>query len=319
MTLGKKLAGYRKQLGITQQQLGERLNLSPQAVSKWENDLAEPDLHTLKALSNIYGVSIDEILDVNHDTSPAKSSTLNTDAVTESVKSAINEQLRSEPKTLGFCKECGITITEENLGKRDPVFKCKKCVTIEHEINEREAKARIYAEKTRALAEKERIKQSAAALEARKNVNRYEIKQKRKKSFIIAGLISAALFALMIPSLYEDFCFSNLCIAIILTYSAFSFVSLLFYDTPVTNVISYMCTASINWPGLIFTFDLDGLLWLIGMKILFAILGFLFGLLCSILGLVLGLIISPFVFPFIMVKMHRDIKSGVVADYIDAH
>ena len=40
MTLGKKLSSYRKIAGLTQQQLGEHLNLSAQAISKWENDLA---------------------------------------------------------------------------------------------------------------------------------------------------------------------------------------------------------------------------------------------------------------------------------------
>jgi transcriptional regulator with XRE-family HTH domain len=58
MSLGRKLANYRKLAGFTQQQLGEALNLSPQAISKWENDLAEPDLATLRALSELYKIPI---------------------------------------------------------------------------------------------------------------------------------------------------------------------------------------------------------------------------------------------------------------------
>jgi transcriptional regulator with XRE-family HTH domain len=68
MTLGKKLSGYRKLSGMTQQQLGDKLNLSPQAISKWENDLAEPDLTTLKTLAELYQVTVDKLLDLNDET-----------------------------------------------------------------------------------------------------------------------------------------------------------------------------------------------------------------------------------------------------------
>ena len=54
--LGKKLAKYRRDAGYTQHQLGELLNVSAQAVSKWENDQAEPDLHTLRRLCLIYKI-----------------------------------------------------------------------------------------------------------------------------------------------------------------------------------------------------------------------------------------------------------------------
>ena len=60
--LGKKLAAYRKQKGLTQQQLGEYLNVSAQAVSKWENDQAEPDLFTISKLAALYQISVDSML-----------------------------------------------------------------------------------------------------------------------------------------------------------------------------------------------------------------------------------------------------------------
>ena len=63
MTLGKKLSCYRKLAGMTQQQLGAHLNLSAQAISKWEKDLTEPDLSTLRALAELYKVTVDELLD----------------------------------------------------------------------------------------------------------------------------------------------------------------------------------------------------------------------------------------------------------------
>lgn len=61
-TLGQKIARLRKELGLTQDDLAKRFNISTQAVSKWENDLSSPDISILKDLANCLGVTIDELL-----------------------------------------------------------------------------------------------------------------------------------------------------------------------------------------------------------------------------------------------------------------
>lgn len=60
--VGNFIMGKRKALGLTQQQLAERLNVSFQAVSKWENGAAYPNIEILKDLSAVLDVSADEIL-----------------------------------------------------------------------------------------------------------------------------------------------------------------------------------------------------------------------------------------------------------------
>ena len=62
VTLGKRISGYRKALGLTQDQLAEKLGLTAQAVSKWENDLSCPDITVLPKLADIFGVTTDELL-----------------------------------------------------------------------------------------------------------------------------------------------------------------------------------------------------------------------------------------------------------------
>ena len=64
MTLGEKLSQYRRNKPMTQQELGEHLNISAQAISKWENDLSEPDISTLKKLAELFDVSMSDLLDV---------------------------------------------------------------------------------------------------------------------------------------------------------------------------------------------------------------------------------------------------------------
>ncbi len=61
-TLGQKIAGLRKEKGLTQETLAERLSVSPQAVSKWENDQSCPDITLLPALADILGITVDELL-----------------------------------------------------------------------------------------------------------------------------------------------------------------------------------------------------------------------------------------------------------------
>ncbi|MBO5312634.1 MAG: helix-turn-helix transcriptional regulator [Clostridia bacterium] len=63
MTLGERLASLRKRNYFTQQALGQRLNISAQAISKWENDQSEPDLATLRKLAELYGISLSELIE----------------------------------------------------------------------------------------------------------------------------------------------------------------------------------------------------------------------------------------------------------------
>lgn len=61
-TLGKRIAQHRKRLGLTQDQLAEKLGITAQAVSKWENDLSCPDISMLPRLAEIFGITTDELL-----------------------------------------------------------------------------------------------------------------------------------------------------------------------------------------------------------------------------------------------------------------
>lgn len=62
MTLGERIAYYRGKMGLSQGELAERLNVSRQAVSKWETDAGLPDLDRLIALSGLYNITLDELV-----------------------------------------------------------------------------------------------------------------------------------------------------------------------------------------------------------------------------------------------------------------
>lgn len=71
-TLGTKIAEYRKLKKMTQEELASKLNVSSQAVSKWENDLSVPDLPILIELSDIFNVSLDELIRQKEDVEVAR-------------------------------------------------------------------------------------------------------------------------------------------------------------------------------------------------------------------------------------------------------
>ena len=62
MTTGQHLAELRKGKGFSQEDLAEKLNVSRQTVSKWESDAAYPETERLIALSELYSVTVDELL-----------------------------------------------------------------------------------------------------------------------------------------------------------------------------------------------------------------------------------------------------------------
>lgn len=62
MTTGEKIAALRREKGLSQEALGEKLGLSRQAVSKWEADQAVPTMDNLVELSRLFGVPVDTLL-----------------------------------------------------------------------------------------------------------------------------------------------------------------------------------------------------------------------------------------------------------------
>ena len=68
MELGNQIKALRAQRGVTQETLAAALGVSPQAVSKWENQAAAPDIQLLPAISAYFGVTIDELFALSDET-----------------------------------------------------------------------------------------------------------------------------------------------------------------------------------------------------------------------------------------------------------
>ena len=71
MTLDKKLARLRKREGLSQAEVSEKLDVSRQAVTKWETGTSRPSIENLQSLSRLYNVPLEYLLDESGDELPA--------------------------------------------------------------------------------------------------------------------------------------------------------------------------------------------------------------------------------------------------------
>ena len=62
MKLSEKIRTLRKNAGLSQEQLGEKINVSRQAITKWESGDGLPDIYNLVALSNLFSITLDELM-----------------------------------------------------------------------------------------------------------------------------------------------------------------------------------------------------------------------------------------------------------------
>ncbi len=63
-SLGMMISSLRKENGMTQLELAEKMGVTDKAVSKWERDLSYPDVNSIPKLAEIFGVSVDELMQI---------------------------------------------------------------------------------------------------------------------------------------------------------------------------------------------------------------------------------------------------------------
>lgn len=67
-TLGMMISTLRKEKGMTQLELAEKMGVTDKAVSKWERDLSFPDINSIPKLAEIFEISVDELMQVKTET-----------------------------------------------------------------------------------------------------------------------------------------------------------------------------------------------------------------------------------------------------------
>ena len=96
-TMGQIIAAKRKELGMTQLELAEKMGVTDKAVSKWERDLSYPDVNSLPKLAEIFDMTVDELMQIKSETVSA--------ADKPTVKEMISTVIRA------VCLAMGVTVT----------------------------------------------------------------------------------------------------------------------------------------------------------------------------------------------------------------
>ncbi|MDE5943027.1 MAG: helix-turn-helix domain-containing protein [Clostridia bacterium] len=138
MDYGKKIAYLRKTKGMTQEELGKVLNVTYQAVSKWERGESLPDFETMSQMAKYFQVPLGYFADENEELAET--------AAAGAVSEAPAEQINPAIDLIGVCTVCGKMLKEEEVGTAQPKIMCKTCLE-KAEIANAERQKAVEAER----------------------------------------------------------------------------------------------------------------------------------------------------------------------------
>lgn len=266
--VGKRIRDLRVAAGLTQKQLAHRLYVTAQAVSRWEQNLVEPNLQTINQMASIFHVSVDHLLGRADEETPVN-------PTSKEIEAMLDQKLAAQKRTIGVCDRCHRPILEgepmhvENLGDGNKTVYCDAC----QKKKEAEDKARVERNNTKW----------------------------RRLAWTLFGLgIGVALvitivLGVMMPKSAGLIFGVGIPLSILL--------GMLLYCIAARNtnfsdiyleIISWGC---VKFPGLIFRMDIEGIVWVILMKILFWFLGIIISIGAFTLATGICAVLSIFFFP----------------------
>lgn len=283
MTLGEKIRHHRTLANLTQKDFADKVNVTAQAVSRWEQDIVEPSIQTLKRMSEIFSVSLDEFL--SNSLQPKQQESQVQAPSTPIIIQQISQDKVDNRRTIGVCEHCNRPILEGEIIHR-------------HSIGSRNPRNLVLCE---SCDQKRKL--------SIRNENLKRTKKNRFWGFFWGLLFSA-------PFLYGSFqgvisgslTFEASLTGLGLAYLLFSFF---FTYTMKNNFIHSFFWEITSWgfvrlPGVIFSFDIDGLLFLITAKIILFFIGIGIAIVAGSFALVLSLLLSGFVLPFALFNAYTN-------------
>ena len=284
---GAKIAELRASKNMTQAELGAMLNVTSQAVSKWENGLSEPDMDSIRKLCEIFEISFDEFFGAESK-SADKKEVASTGAVVLAYCDVCDKPLYN-PKEYQVSIENGIQHTT-----------CLYCVPKKEEMKRKAEQEKIAKENK---AHKEKV-------ERERKVRQEGEMREIKKGLVWGAVASVVLGIIFLVSTIS----SKQEIGVIITgavigfYGGLAMVSQFIWVNSVWDVFGFFLR-TLKLPGVIFTLDIEGILFLITVKLLGAILSAIFSVVLFIIGIFVTLIYAMIIFPFALIKEIREAKN----------
>jgi transcriptional regulator with XRE-family HTH domain len=278
--ISENIKKYRLEKGLTQAQLAEKLFVTAQAVSRWENGEVEPSVDTITKMSKLFDVSTDQLLGV--------------EVKEESVSLEENDESKDDMPVLGVCELC-----------KKPIFGKNDLIYDKYTTTHRSGRTTNHVSHTRTICSS--CKNKLIEEEKAKEKAKYEsLKQKAKVRRIWTFVIGVVLLGLMITCIVLGIINSNnmYFVGAIGCVFAFTLESCLIFDN---NIVLEILASVIKWgfvkfPGIIFSLSFDGIVFLILTKILFFVLGIVLVLGSVALAIALSALVSLFVYPFALIN-----------------
>ncbi|MDE5592667.1 MAG: helix-turn-helix domain-containing protein [Clostridiales bacterium] len=285
MEINEKISALRKSNNMTQAELGAKLNVTFQAVSKWESGKSYPDFETLSKMAKIFGVPISYFEEGGEN-------------VTETAATATAEAVGDAEvgnKVVGFCKDCGKLVHEGEEACTTPMVICKAC-----------ALRRENIKKVQENEQKLQKQQAERAVKAKKQAEVDRQKRRRNKGLIVSAIITGALLVLFTVLAIRSTEDTGIYLAIMAftVVCGYPFFAQLFWDGIVVDIV-LVGGKIVGMPGVIFSLDLDGIIFLIAVKILFAIIKMLIFIFTFLFMIFVAMVVSTFVFVPQMHKLNK--------------
>ena len=280
MNYGQKIADLRKSKRLTQAELGAKLNITAQAVSKWENNLSEPDIESIRKMCELFDVSVDEFLGL----SSAKAETQNVSEV--ATTKIIN----------GYCEKCKKPVGPGEYTVSRLTYNHSKLVDKVQQSDVQHIYCNACNKEILELQKKE---------ERQRELNKLAQQKTKNRQTLSLGLIWGAVVCVIVTALSLTAYFSKpepytLLGTIVCIIGSFTLTSQMFWDCFVNDLFSFFCRSFRAPFGLIFELSLDGILWLITVKFALWVICGLLSIAFFLVGLFLSLVVSIFSFPFIL-------------------
>ena len=284
MTLGQKIKKARTEANMTQKELADSLNVTFQTISKWENEATEPDLATLRSLAKILGCSLEYLVSEDEEKQEEKSKP----------ESLPNDS----PKTIATCRDCNSPIREgdlyHNVERRSPSSGIKETVTICDSCFQRHEEE--IEHRTKGIEES-----LAKKPEQKKGGLFHKITDRNDKKPLIWAIIigslaliaSLIIFLLNLETVGIGWAIGG---PLLIGYAVLSTIYCIFTASYVSDIFMTVAGWSVRFPGIIFTWDFEGFMFLIAIKILFFVLGIMIGVGAFLLAIGLSALFSIFTF-----------------------
>lgn len=290
MDIGKNIRENRLRLGMTQQDLADRLNVTFQAVSRWENNEVEPSLDTLNRMSEIFSISVDELMGREPEVKEVVVQAPAPDPIVITKEIVKEVPVEPQKQVMGVCPLCN-----------KPLYTDDKVTTYKEIVGDGFESRTVHQD---CHAKKE------ARTTAVKKANGVAKRNKALTLGIVFGVILGILTGLILywfrNTIWPG---QNMVWAIVLISIAVALIlfCLIFCAAVDNTTVGDWWLEIATWgfkrmPGIIFSLSFGGIIFLIVTKILLSILAFTLALSTIILATVIMGPISVFVFPLALAR-----------------